>query len=385
MKFIRFFLCAAILLACLSLTAYAAAKIDLEPYISVIYTGSNGSGTARTDFDFASFEYDIMSQWKGEEQLEKLGDLTAVEMTIIPEPTLTENLSNGDTFTVKIYVDEELAKSKGYAFSGMEKTFTVEGLTDAILIDPFAENVFGPGKPVDASLSGIDPFVIFTLYNTAELSDPIRHIDYRSDNDWNLKNGDVIIITATLDKKFEQQGYRLSRTETTIPVEGFDRYVSCESDLPEDVLRRISDRAYQECANGGNCNIFDGVNNLTPWSARFENIYVGDTALLTVNNNIETEYSFLLVPVYKTIICDEWYDMETGTTYPKTWEDVFAYYKFSDVIVHPDGTVSYNESYVDVNGSYTDMAAAEANYLSYWQQNYTFKEIPMPEMKPEVQ
>lgn len=106
--------------------------------------------------------------------------------------------------TVKITLDEEKAKEYGYSFTGLEKKFTVEGLTEPIEIDPFAEDVCGSGKIVDATLEGIDPFVCLYLRNNAELSDPIRHITYKADKDWNLKNGEVITITATMDEKFQQ-------------------------------------------------------------------------------------------------------------------------------------------------------------------------------------
>ena len=143
------------------------------------------------------------------------------------------------------------------------------------------------------------------------------------------------------------------------------------------MLQRISDRAYQECANGGNVDIFDGTNNMTPWGANIENIHVGETALLAVNNSIEEPYSFLLVPVYKTISTNEWYDMAANANVSKTWENVIGYYKFTDVNVHPDGSVTYNESYVELNGNYTDTNAADTLYLNQLRSNYTFIEVPM--------
>ena len=379
-KIVKLFLIMTVIAMCLSLTACGGSttKVELSQYLSVSYTGYNGNGTPRIDFDFADFEYGIMSQWKDKDKMEKLGELTAVETTITYAADVSEGLSNGDTITVKISLNEEKAKEYGYSFTGLEKKFTVEGLTEPIKIDPFAEDIFGSGKIVDATLEGIDPFVCLYLYNNADLSDPIRHITYKADKDWNLKNGEVITITATMDEKFQQQGYLLTRTETTIAIEGFDRYASASSDLTNDVLQRISDRAYQECANGGSVDIYDGSNNMTPWGATIENIHVGDTALLAVNNQIDMEYSFLLVPVYKTITTNEWYDMAANANVTKTWENVIGYYKFTDVIVHPDGSITYNESYVELNGNYTDTNAADAIYLNQLRSTYTFIEVPMP-------
>ena len=378
-KTVKLLLILTVILMCLSLTACGkSTKAELAPYLSVSYTGYNGNGTAHVDFDFADFEYGIMSQWKDGNNMEKLAALTDVEMTITYAADVSEGLKNGDTITVRVNYDEAKAKEYGYTFTGLEKKFTVEGLTDPIEIDPFAEDIFGSGKIVDATLEGIDPFVCLYLKNNAELSDPIRHITYMADKDWNLKNGETITVTAAMDEKYQQKGYLLTRTETTIAVEGFDRYASSASDLTAELLQNISDRAYQECVSGANVDIYDGSSNLTPWGANIENITVADTAFLAVNAQIEMEYSFLLVPVYKTISTDEWYDMDAAAMVSKTWENVVGYYKFTDVIVHNDGTVTYNESYVELNGNYTDTAAADTLYLDELRSVYTFHEVSMP-------
>ena len=117
---------------------------------------------------------------------------------------------------------------------------------------------------------------------------------------------------------------------------------------------------------------------MTPWGASIENIHVSDTALLAVNNQTDMDYSFLLVPVYKTITTNEWYDMAANENVTKTWENVIGYYKFTDVTVHPDGFVTYNEAYVELNGNYTDTNAADTIYLNQLRSTYTFTEVPMP-------
>ena len=379
-KTVKLLLILTVAAMCLSLTACggSTAKVDLSQYLSVSYVGFNGDGTALVDFDFADFEYDIMSQWKDEDNLEKLRELTAVEMTIQYAADVSTGLQNGEVFAVTIQLDEELAKEYGYSFTGLEKIFTVEGLPEPILIDPFAEDIFGVNTVVTTTVEGIDPFLILTLHNNAGLNDPIGHITYKADHDWNFRNNEEIKITATMDQKFTDQGYMLTRTEMTISFDGFERYVSSASDLTNIVLHKISERAYQECVNGGNVDIYDGSSNMTPWGATIENIHVGDFALLAVNNQIEMEYSFLLVPVYKTISTEEWYDMAANENVTKTWENVIGYYKFTDLIIQSDGSVTFNESYVELNGNYTDTDAADMLYLNHLRSSYSFTEIPMP-------
>ena len=212
-KIVKLFLILTVILMCLSLTACGSTtKVELAPYLSVSYTGYNGNGTPRIDFAFADFEYGIMSQWKDDDKMEKLAELTAVESTITYAADVSEGLSNGDTITVKISFNEEKAKEYGYSFTALEQEFTVEGLVEPIEIDPFAEDIFGSGKIVDATIEGIDPYVCLYLRNNASVSEPIGHITYKADKDWNLKNGEVITITATMDEKFQQQGFLLTRT-----------------------------------------------------------------------------------------------------------------------------------------------------------------------------
>ena len=154
-KITKLFAILALALMCLTLTACGGSttKAELAPYLSVTYTGYNGNGEAHVDFDFSDFEYSIMSQWKDKEKnWEKLAELTAVEMTIHYEANVKEGLSNGDTITVTISLDEKLAKEKGYSFTGLKQKFTVEGLTEPIEIDPFDDNYFA------FSLQGNSPF-----------------------------------------------------------------------------------------------------------------------------------------------------------------------------------------------------------------------------------
>ena len=83
--------------------------------------------------------------------------------------------------------------------------------------------------------------------------------------------------------------------------------------------------------------------------------------------------------MYKTISTDEWYDMNAGVNTTMVWEDVVGYYKFTDLIAHGDGSVSFNEDYVEMNGNFASADAANALYLDQFRAYYTFTEIPLPQ------
>ena len=71
-KITKILLILTVMVLCLSLTACGGSvtKVELSQYLSVSYNGYNGNGTPRIDFDFADFEYGIMSQWKDKDKLE---------------------------------------------------------------------------------------------------------------------------------------------------------------------------------------------------------------------------------------------------------------------------------------------------------------------------
>ncbi len=223
----------------LSLTACGSKKVDLSPYISMNYNGFNGKATASAQFDYASFEYDIMSQWKEKEKtFEKLAELTAFESTIDCQIQNGENLHNGDEIAVKVSWNEKMAKNLGLSLENGEKNFTVEGLQDIIEIDPFDESKFGAGKMVDVTIEGISPFLEVTVKNNAPYNDIYTAIHYTMDQSVYLKNGDTVTVKVTVEDYFEREGYALSRSEITLNLEGFHSFVTDASLLKqEDVVR----------------------------------------------------------------------------------------------------------------------------------------------------
>ena len=355
-------------------------SVKLEPYISVNFTGTDGNGTATFDFDYASFEYEIMSQWKDDEKNgEKLAELTAVELTLNFEQPAAEGLSNGDSVTATMVYDEDKAKEAGYSFTDVSKTFKVEGLIEPIEIDPFDESVFGEGKTVSYTLEGISPQISFSLSNGAGYDDPLYNVRYHADAEYSaLKNGDAITVTAELINHADQQGYVLTRTETTIPVEGFDAYVTSADQLTEEMLKELGDRALQERQNISYIKIYDGTSASRSMTELPENIHLGDTALLEVGKEGLWFYypPVILIPVYETMVSPDYYDEATGTNIEKRWENIVSYFTFTEPVLHADNTFSYAD-YVDFHGAYPDAATADDLFLNDYQDFYDLIEVPL--------
>ena len=217
-------LCLGLMSGCGSKTV----KIDMEPYIIASYTGFSGNATAHFDIDLSGFESEAMSKWKDDGQYwSKLGDLAALELTFSFNPTTAENLKNGDKITVTMSYDEDVAKSCGYTLTGTTKTFTVEGIEDAIMIDPFDEEFFGIGddgigKLVHVVMDGPSPDIwAHVQYNAGWYDMWIYEIKYNIEDNWGIQNGDVVTITASISDTYTKQGYALSRTEMSFVVEGY--------------------------------------------------------------------------------------------------------------------------------------------------------------------
>lgn len=211
----------------LALTACGTHKVDIAPYLSVSYKGNNGEAVARPNLDWIELEYEIMSNWKEKDQSWwKLEELAELEDTIQFDLQTVEGLRNGDKFTVTVTYDRKKAKKVGCTFKNLKKTFTVEGLKDAVVIDPFDESIFGPGKTVDVHFEGLSPFVSVYIYNQAANGEPYSLLTYQIDKMSDLANGDTITVTASSGRRFDENGYVLSRTETTLEIQGFHSYVT---------------------------------------------------------------------------------------------------------------------------------------------------------------
>ena len=336
-----FFLILGVMLLCLSLTACGNSfgKTDLAPYLSVRYSGYNGNGTAHVDFDFADFEYSIMSGWKGGNNLEKLSELTAVEMTIAYKADVSEGLRNGDKITVKINLDEELARKYGYRFTGLEKKFTVEGLDEAVMIDPFDE------EHLQISVNGVSPFVDMEILYIGSRTEPHAHITYKADKQYNLKNGDTVTITATMSEKYTKKGYALTRSEMVVKVEGMQSYITDVSALSADDVSAIRQKAFEyyeiQKVEGLNISAADGREyNMAPKDVgSYGELRFADYGYALVENGWGTN-AMLLIP-FKVDVQDGSFYWWSGDYYSeplmKNFEKMSGYFIISQLMLDENG------------------------------------------------
>ena len=354
-KITKLFALLAALLLCLTFTACGRIeKIDMSPYLSVSYTGYNGNGTAHVDFDFSAFEYNTMAGVKLKDQFEKFTGMTAVEMTITYAADKAEKLSNGDTITVTVSVDEQLAKKHGFSFKGMEKKFKVEGLTDPIMVDPFAEGT------LDIVIEGTAPFASLYLNYTGDRSAPAAYITYKADKTYNLKNGDVVTVTAEMNERYAQQGYLLTADSMTVTVEGLKSYITDVSALRAEDIAAIRGKAaeYWEKKKDDSINICT-VNgkevNMSPEKVGFcSDLRFDDTGYAVIQDGWGTT-TVMLLPFHVDVqdVAFSWWNNDYyEDPLIKSFPNAAGYFAVTDLVLDENGQLIRDSFHIDITYFY---------------------------------
>lgn len=266
------------------LSACGSKSVDLMDYVEVSFEGVDSLGRASysVDIDGAIAElYDLSPEPTEAEMAEVLGDpdlmreieraYDSYEISLDKD----ENLSNGDTVTVIIAVDEE--KSKG--LKGGEKEFTVEGLQEPEVIT--TEEV---EKHIVIDFIGSSGRGRARVENT--FNNELSSLEFEVENDGQLTNGDQ--VTLAIDEEFEREllneGYKLEDGfNPTYEVKGLNVFAEKAEDIKnlDDIKRMIEEEAKRDYNENPEWNFeamyklkeelfmyrqFDEENNDSGWS-----------------------------------------------------------------------------------------------------------------------
>lgn len=210
--------------------------IDLDPFISIETSGYDSKGKAYAKFDYDGFEMTY-------------GDKLRKKNRKIPDPSVkfthevigyslsqTDNLSNGDSITLKWNNDDVLAKSYKCKLVCNDFTDTVSGLEEVEFIDPF--------QWVSVSISGTAPRA-YANYSVDSSSEILDHIKYRFSNDKNLRFGESISLSVECDlsddEMMEQYGVVLEPRVKNYTVDGISRYAESIKDVPTDKIDAVNE------------------------------------------------------------------------------------------------------------------------------------------------
>ncbi|MBR6281418.1 MAG: hypothetical protein IKR14_02835 [Lachnospiraceae bacterium] len=109
--------------------------VDIFDYVTVEYSGENGSGTANVTIDYDNLELEMVGGKNALKDLDDVEDLETLSNYINVVAGISfsidknTDLSNGDTVTVTATYDESVAESANVVFGEtLSKTYEVKGL-----------------------------------------------------------------------------------------------------------------------------------------------------------------------------------------------------------------------------------------------------------------
>ncbi|MBQ6537376.1 MAG: hypothetical protein IJL75_00555 [Eubacterium sp.] len=207
---------------------------NLSDYITVIYSGVEGHGTARADIDREGLKNDLKEKADDEGALD-----AAVESVEVIFDKNTD-LKNGDVIIVDYRFDENKADEAGVKLVGGKESLTVTGLSQGVELDPFAE--------VTLEYEGLSPNLTLTVRNAATV-EPLSLLRFTADKDKNLKVGDPITVRAegiTPEVLLEEYGATFTQTEKQYTVEQVDSYITTPAEI-DDAGFDIMKQATSDC------------------------------------------------------------------------------------------------------------------------------------------
>ena len=269
--------------------------IDLNKYISFESSGYDGYGKASISVDWDKIEKDYGKKVKYSSKGKKeYGVLTyAFEpMSVLRDAVSgisldkSERLSNGDKVKYTWKVSDDTTKSINYKLKYKDGEFEIKKLNELSKFDPFED--------VKVSFSGIAP------NGKAEIAysgggDILHEYNFKLDKFDKLKNNDTVTVSLNLDEDqiasmADRYGRIPEKMSQTYTVSGLETYVTQYSELPQDFIKEVNDKAkevvkeYTDSAYGEGTTLSD---------LKYEG-YVLKTDLDEVYNGLYIVYSRVL-------------------------------------------------------------------------------------------
>lgn len=345
-----------------SLTACGKETVDVSADADVLFTGYEGYGTATVSK--GSWVRDIETKFGTDMSLLELGMLEdklsdAVEYTL----SLTENLSNGDEVTLTIEVDNDALEDYDFKLSGGTKTYTVSGLDEIEPFDPFENLAISFGGMAPNGYASID---------TSDMKETGVSLNYTLDKNKGLSNGDEVTVTISTNSGTDVEEYCLSKgkiptvTEKTFTVSDLASYAMKLEDIPEDtytkMLSQAEDGIRSSASSWAEGNSIKNIESIGYY-------FLAPKEGFSVSTNNEIYCVFKVTADITGFENAE--EAKADDAKKKKREDYYyTYYRYSDIVILPDGTCSLDLS----SGSqpYNTTKSKYGNYSWGSMSYYTF-------------
>ncbi|MGN0495993.1 MAG: hypothetical protein ACI4GW_07185 [Lachnospiraceae bacterium] len=335
-----------------NMTGCGSKTFDVTSTAEISFNGYNGYGTCTLENEYEWIN--SVLDWYGDSINEMQQAKSEMELmdTVSYEIDKPENLSNGDTVTITVKIGSA-ADDYAFKLTGESITATVEGLEEVEEFDPF-ENI-------SVVYNGFAPKGTATIKSESE----DNAIFYEADKSTGLSNGDKITVTAS--SKYDMNQYAqlfgkvFSSEEKEFTVEGLASYASSIDEIPEDaknkMLSQASDSIKADCASWAEGNSLK--------SSEFIGYY-----FLKNKEGFEEEPYNELYYVYKNTANMKGLLRNGDGKTEVTGEEVYyTFYRYSDIVLMPDGTCSVDLS----SGKITDnRIESDYGYWNWFAVFYTF-------------
>lgn len=324
-------------------------EVDPTEYITVSVDGLNGYASAKAELN--------------------LNDLREASKREIPEDAIgltivgNEDLANGDEVVVNVEVDEEKAKAAHVAFTNTEYHYSVDGLSEPELVDPFTDlNVIftgedGSGTALVVSVSE-DPF--------------LSSITYVCEPDSGLSTGDVIMVTAVVDKeKMKEYGKAPEYTQKEATVVSLNKYVADRSEMTDQGYGDLFDKGYSYIRSTllndtDKYSAAAGGRNLT--NAMILDAWMGSMYIITPTEASESSSSFKnrIVMIYHVSSRDSGKDNRY----------FYIPVVYDNVMMGDNGVISYEDRSDNTQvwkHTANDMNSIYNSFVSQFEKDYTIK------------
>lgn len=205
----------------------------VEQLCTVTVSGSNGDGVAQISGN-SEFEDQIVAEVLGEDadDVKTARMMIALELIEYKTDSKIQELSNGDKIEIEMSYDSEVEKvleEYGVKIGSSNFTYEVSGLVEPQNIDLF--------ESISYKYDGISPKAAISI-NTDKCSDIVKNnVYFSADNSNNIKNGDIITITATYNEDtLRSEGYKVQTDTAQITVSGLDEYINDISNFTVDKI-----------------------------------------------------------------------------------------------------------------------------------------------------
>ena len=314
--------------------------------MEITFSGADGYGVAEVENAYTWVEdLNLDTNNDGENDSDVISE---VQSAVTYELDKTEGLSNGDTVTLTVSVDNAVLAEYGYSADNYTNTYTVSGLSEGQDVDIF------DGVTLDCS--GIAPFGTATVNKGSE--DYGFTISYSMDRSNGLSNGDTVVVTAEYTESSAlKAGVFVKSNTKEFTVSGLQVYLAPDHTFPEETLTtiqgQVSDeihiRMEQEEDLWRDWAVIGDEENEARWndedhtSLNEDGIsleYLGLTLQAPVDD-AESTYHNLLNVLYRVNIHATY---QNGDDEAELNSAVYLYYYYTNVIMNDDGTAALDTS-----------------------------------------